>query len=279
MIVNEGGKKLPKLTTPGTSADLLTGKELIDQYGRKVEGSMPINSNETPTFGTTELEKSGLLRATAIYRKGFYNGGTSSTSYYLPTQAGTTITPGTKTITAVPSGKYTLGAVEVAGDSDLKAENIAKGKTIFGVTGIYEGEPRSSKCTFIDNVTIEVDRTDIIYPDGLFLLYGIGNHDDRHYGVIRSVWGAASDLNSNDPDYSSMASFDACIENNHRFEQSNIDTYDAYYHSGSVSGLYGLYTETVNGKLRLKLKTLTAYIFKDSLTYYITFIPGEDVPT
>ena len=279
MIVNEGGKKLPKLTTPGTSADLLTGKELIDQYGRKVEGSMPINSNETPTFGTTELEKSGRLRATAIYRKGFYNGGTSSTSYYLPTQAGTTITPGTKTITAVPSGKYTLGAVEVAGDSDLKAENIAKGKTIFGVTGIYEGEPRSSKCTFIDNVTIEVDRTDIIYPDGLFLLYGIGNHDDRHYGVIRSVWGAASDLNSNDPDYSSMASFDACIENNHRFEQSNIDTYDAYYHSGSVSGLYGLYTETVNGKLRLKLKTLTAYIFKDSLTYYITFIPGEDVPT
>ena len=279
MIVNEGGKKLPKLTTPGTSADLLTGKELIDQYGRKVEGSMPINSNETPTFGTTELEKSGRLRATAIYRKGFYNGGTSSTSYYLPTQAGTTITPGTETITAVPSGKYTLGAVEVAGDSDLKAENIAKGKTIFGVTGIYEGEPRSSKCTFIDNVTIEVDRTDIIYPDGLFLLYGIGNHDDRHYGVIRSVWGAASDLNSNDPDYSSMASFDACIENNHRFEQSNIDTYDAYYHSGSVSGLYGLYTETVNGKLRLKLKTLTAYIFKDSLTYYITFIPGEDVPT
>lgn len=279
MIVNEGGKKLPKLTTPGTSADLLTGKQLIDQYGRKIEGSMPINSNETPTFGTTELEKSGRLRATAIYRKGFYNGGTSSTSYYLPTQAGTTITPGTKTITAVPSGKYTLGAVEVAGDSDLKAENIAKGKTIFGVTGIYEGEPRSSKCTFIDNITIEVDRTDIIYPDGLFLLYGIGNHDDRHYGVIRSVWGAASDLNSNDPDYSSMASFDACIENNHRFEQSNMDTYDAYYYSGSVSGLYGLYTETVNGKLRLKLKNLIAYIFKDSLTYYITFIPGEDVPT
>lgn len=135
MIVNEGGKKLPKLTTPGTSADLLTGKELIDQYGRKVEGSMPINSNETPTFGTTELEKSGRLRATAIYRKGFYNGGTSSTSYYLPTQAGTTITPGTKTITAVPSGKYTLGAVEVAGDSDLKAENIKKGINIFGVTG------------------------------------------------------------------------------------------------------------------------------------------------
>lgn len=279
MIVNEGGKKLPKLTTPGTSADLLTGKELIDQYGRKVEGSMPINSNETPTFGTTELEKSGRLRATAIYRKGFYNGGTSSTSYYLPTQAGTTITPGTETITAVPSGKYTLGAVEVAGDSDLKAENIAEGKTIFGVTGIYEGEPRSSKCTFIDNATIEVDRTDIIYPDGLFLLYGIGNHDDKHYGVIRSVWGAASDLNSNDPDYSNMATFDTCIESNHGIEQSNIDTYDAYYHSGSVSGLYGLYTETVNGKLRLKLKTITAYIFKDSLTYYITFIPGEDVPT
>lgn len=147
MIVNEGGKKLPKLTTPGTSSDLLTGKELIDQYGRKVEGSMPINSNEVPTFGTTELEKSGRLRATAIYRKGFYNGGTSSTSYYLPTQAGTTITPGTETKTAVPSGKYTLGAVEVAGDSDLKAENIKKGVDIFGVSGNYTGDIKFSECT------------------------------------------------------------------------------------------------------------------------------------
>ena len=54
MIVNEGGKKLPKLTTPGTSADLLTGKELIDQYGRKVEGSMPIQGTRAITPGTTQ---------------------------------------------------------------------------------------------------------------------------------------------------------------------------------------------------------------------------------
>lgn len=54
MIVNEGGKKLPKLTTPGTSADLLTGKELIDQYGRKVEGSMPTLGAQTITPGTID---------------------------------------------------------------------------------------------------------------------------------------------------------------------------------------------------------------------------------
>lgn len=140
MIVNEGGKKLPKLTTPGTSADLLTGKELIDQYGRKIEGSMPINDREEPTFYTGDLETKGHITATAIYKDGYYDGGGFSNTYELPTQAGTTITPGTKTITAVPSGKYTLGAVEVAGDSDLVPENIKSGKTIFEVKGTYTGE-------------------------------------------------------------------------------------------------------------------------------------------
>lgn len=147
MIVNEGGKKLPKLTTPGTSADLLTGKQLIDQYGRKVEGSMPINNKEKPVFYTGYLETRGQITATAIYKDGYYDGGGFSNTYELPTQAGTTITPGTETITAVPSGKYTLGAVEVAGDSDLKAENIKKGIDIFGVSGNYTGDIKFSKCT------------------------------------------------------------------------------------------------------------------------------------
>lgn len=164
MIVNEGGKKLPKLTTPGTSADLLTGKELIDQYGRKIEGSMPINSNEVPMFDTTELEESGRLRARAIYRKGFYNGGNSGASYYLPTQAGAIITPGTETITAVPSGKYTLGAVEVAGDSNLVPENIANGRNIFGVSGSYQGEYTRAHVTSVRYASMETIFLDTNVP-------------------------------------------------------------------------------------------------------------------
>ena len=57
----------------------------------------------------------------------------------LPTQAAKTVTPGTTNQTAVASGRYTTGAVQVAGDANLKAENIAEGVSIFGVTGALKG--------------------------------------------------------------------------------------------------------------------------------------------
>ena len=42
MIVNEGrpGKKLPILSDPGIAANLLSGKQLIDQNGNIITGSM-----------------------------------------------------------------------------------------------------------------------------------------------------------------------------------------------------------------------------------------------
>lgn len=108
MIVNEGGKKLPKLTTPGTSADLLTGKELIDQYGNVVEGGMPIVEKEAPTFLTIYLATKGQITATAGYQVGYYEhgGGYSNT--------------------------HTLSSED---DPNFVPENIVSGKTIFGVAG------------------------------------------------------------------------------------------------------------------------------------------------
>lgn len=44
MIVNpmiSGGVKLPALDDPGTAADLLAGKQLVDQYGKPLTGTMP----------------------------------------------------------------------------------------------------------------------------------------------------------------------------------------------------------------------------------------------
>lgn len=57
----------------------------------------------------------------------------------MPEVAGKTITPGTTAQTAVAAGRYITGDVVVAGDSSLKAENIAEGVSIFGVSGTHKG--------------------------------------------------------------------------------------------------------------------------------------------
>lgn len=56
----------------------------------------------------------------------------------VPKQAAQTITPGTADKT-VASGRYLTGTQTIKGDSNLKAENIKQGVSIFGVAGSYEG--------------------------------------------------------------------------------------------------------------------------------------------
>ena len=96
--------KLPALTTPGASADLRTGKQLIDGSGSIVTGTMP-------------------------------------------EQATQTITPGTSDKT-IASGRYLVGTQTIKGDSNLVAANIAKGKSIFGVSGTYTGGGKIAAGTF-----------------------------------------------------------------------------------------------------------------------------------
>lgn len=55
----------------------------------------------------------------------------------LTQQLGKTVTPGTSDVVAVESGKYTTGTVYIKGDSNLNADNIKSGTSIFGVTGSY----------------------------------------------------------------------------------------------------------------------------------------------
>lgn len=56
-----------------------------------------------------------------------------------PIQAAKTVTPTTTEQTAVASGSFTTGAVKVAGDANLVAENIKDGVSIFGVMGTLAG--------------------------------------------------------------------------------------------------------------------------------------------
>ena len=53
----------------------------------------------------------------------------------IQSQAAKTVTPGTSAQTAVEAGRYTTGAVTVAGDVNLVASNIKDGAYIFGVRG------------------------------------------------------------------------------------------------------------------------------------------------
>ena len=50
----ETGIQLPTLTSPGTAADLLAGKELIDQDGILLTGTMPSLTAQTITPGVSD---------------------------------------------------------------------------------------------------------------------------------------------------------------------------------------------------------------------------------
>lgn len=64
--------------------------------------------------------------------------GASSTTYALSTLSATTYTPSTVTQT-IAAGKYLTGAQTIAGDTNLVAENIMAGVSIFGVVGTASG--------------------------------------------------------------------------------------------------------------------------------------------
>lgn len=101
------------------------------------DGNIPRVEAATPII---DVSAEGLITATTEQEAGYVPGGSKSATQQLPTQAAETVTPGTTNQTAVASGRYTTGAVQVAGDANLKAENIAEGVSIFGVQGTHSSE-------------------------------------------------------------------------------------------------------------------------------------------
>jgi len=101
------------------------------------DGNSPRVEAATPII---DVSAEGLITATTEQEAGYVPGGSKSATQQLPTQGEKTVTPGTTTQTAVASGRYTTGAVTVKGDANLKAENIAEGVSIFGVTGTHSSE-------------------------------------------------------------------------------------------------------------------------------------------
>lgn len=100
------------------------------------EADLPEVEQATPTIS---VDANGLITASATQEAGKVAAGTKSATKQLTTQAEQTITPGTSNKT-IASGKYLTGTQTIKGDSNLKAENIKKGVSIFGVDGSHECE-------------------------------------------------------------------------------------------------------------------------------------------
>ncbi len=115
--------------------------------GDVVVAAMPRTEQATPSIS---ISSAGVITASSTQAAGYVAAGIKSATKQLGTQGEKTITPAVSDQVAVESGKYTTGAVTVKGDANLKAENIADGVSIFGVTGTHKGESGSgsvSVCT------------------------------------------------------------------------------------------------------------------------------------
>ena len=133
-----GGGGAPELQAKEATPLITNAQQIIlpdegyDGLSKVTVNPMPTGTLKTPTVNSIGYVSSGVQTA------GYFD--TSATSgLQLSTQAAKTITPTTYSQTAVASGKYTTGAVTVAGDSDLVASNIRNGVNIFGVNGTFVG--------------------------------------------------------------------------------------------------------------------------------------------
>ncbi len=79
------------------------------------------------------LNKVLALNETFNLSAGYYLGG--KVTQNIPTQSGSTTTPGTADKTIVAANRYVNGDIKVKGDANLIASNIIVGKSIFGVAG------------------------------------------------------------------------------------------------------------------------------------------------
>lgn len=124
--------------------NFVNGKKLTAEQLNHMEAGIYANSVSSDSSGdatvveqatpSISVSTSGLITATATQEAGLVAAGTKSSTKQLTTQAAQTITPGTSDKT-ISSGRYLTGTQTIKGDSNLKAENIKSGVSIFGVAG------------------------------------------------------------------------------------------------------------------------------------------------
>ena len=125
-----------KTVSPTTERQIITADSGYDGLDTVTVNAMTTATQATPTIS---VNTSGLITTSSMQTAGYVSAGAKSATKQLTVQAAKTVTPSTSNQTAVASGVYTTGAVTVKGDSNLVADNIKSGVSIFGVSGSYEG--------------------------------------------------------------------------------------------------------------------------------------------
>ena len=100
------------------------------------------DTNDEPGAGTMvnrgAVSQSLPINGSYTIPQGYHNG-SGKVTQSIPTQGGSTTTPGTAAKTIVAANRYVTGNIIVAGDANLVPGNIKKGVTIFGVQGTHSG--------------------------------------------------------------------------------------------------------------------------------------------
>ena len=121
--VNHDSPSVDVSVVSATAEDVLSGKVFVDSSGKAVMGSI---STVTATVSSNAVTvPSGYIAESNVFTVG-------------TALASTTYTPGTVNQT-IPADVYTTGVQTILGDTNLKAENIKKGVSIFSIVGSYEG--------------------------------------------------------------------------------------------------------------------------------------------
>ena len=123
------------ITPAGTVTLTKNGDYDVTQYAN-AEVAIPEVQQALPEI--TVNEDTGRIGYTITQEEGYVAGGTQFGTITQPAQAAKTVTPGVEDKVAVAKGLFTTGDVIVAGDTNLMDENIKKGVSIFGITGVYE---------------------------------------------------------------------------------------------------------------------------------------------
>ena len=129
--------------TPGTADQYINAKQYLSG-AQKIAGDANLAAGNIAQgkeiFGVTGTFTSDANATAESMQLGVsaYVNGTRVVGT-APIQEAKTVTPTTTEQTAVASGSFTSGAVKVAGDANLIADNIKQGVSIFGVLGTLAG--------------------------------------------------------------------------------------------------------------------------------------------